>query len=82
MITEKLKGVILEELELDDFDIIDSTTADMVPGWDSLRHVRVIMAVEQAYGIRFGTIEVIRMKNVGDLQALIDKKTSECPLSE
>ena len=76
MVSERLKSVILGELELDDFDIVDSTTADMVPGWDSLRHVRVILAVEQVYGIRFQTIELIRIKNVGDLQALIDRKTT------
>jgi acyl carrier protein len=79
MVSEKLKSVILEELELDDFDIVDTTTADKVPGWDSLRHVRVILAVEQAYGVRFRTLEVIRLKKVGDLQALIDRKIGEPP---
>jgi hypothetical protein len=28
------------------------------------------------YGIRFKTMEVLRLKNVGDLQALIDRKAS------
>jgi len=76
MVSEKLKSVILKELELEEFDIGDATTADLVPGWDSLRHVRIIMAVEEAFGIRFRTLEAIRLKNVGELQALIDKKTA------
>jgi acyl carrier protein len=54
----------------------DATTADTVPGWDSLSHAQVITAVEQTYGIRFKTMEVLRLKNVGDLQALIDRKAS------
>jgi acyl carrier protein len=74
VVSEKLKSVILKTLELDEFDIFGSTTADQVPGWDSLKHVRVILAVEQAYGVRFRTLEVIRLKNVGDLQSLIDRK--------
>lgn len=74
MVTEKLKAVILKELNLESFEIDDATTASMVPGWDSLSHVRVIMAVEQAYNVRFRTIEVIRLRNVGELQALLDKK--------
>lgn len=74
MISEKLKGVILKELDLEDFDINESTAASMVPGWDSLKHVRVIMAIEEAFGIRFRTLEVIRLKNVGELQTLIDRK--------
>ncbi len=74
MISEKLKRAILKELNLDDFPIGESTTAAMVPGWDSLSHVRVIMAVEEAFGVRFRTLEVMRLKNVGDLQNLIDGK--------
>jgi acyl carrier protein len=47
----------------------------MVPGWDSLSHVRVIIAIEENYGIRFKTLEIIRLKNVGQLQRVIDAKT-------
>ena len=74
MISEKLKTTILTELLLDDFDIHDETTASMVPGWDSLSHIRIITAIEETYGIRFKTIEVIRLKNIGQLQRLIDAK--------
>lgn len=74
MVSEKLKRVILSELELEDWPIDDATTAGMVPGWDSLSHVRVITAIEDDYRIRFQTSEVIRVRNVGELQALIDSK--------
>ena len=75
MISERLKKIILETLLLEDFDIHDNTTANMVPGWDSLSHVRVIISIEENYGIRFKTLEVIRLKNVDQLQRLIDVKT-------
>jgi acyl carrier protein len=74
MITDKLKSIILKELELDEFPIDETTTAPMVPGWDSLRHIRVLCAIEETYGIRFKTLEVLRIKNVGELQALVDSK--------
>ena len=75
MISEKLKKIILEALRLDDFDLQDETTASMVPGWDSLSHVKIITAIEESYGIRFKTLEIIRLKNVGQLQRVIDAKT-------
>lgn len=74
MISQRLKAVILRELDLDDFDMTDSTTADIVPGWDSLRHAQVIAAVEAEFGARFSTLEVLRLKNIGELQALIDRR--------
>lgn len=74
MVSEQLKRVILNELELEDWAIDDNATAGSVPGWDSLSHVRVISAVESEYKIRFSTIEIVRLKNVGELQALVDAK--------
>jgi len=74
MVSDRLKKVILRELELDDFLIEEDTTANMVPGWDSLSHIRIITAIEAEYGIRFKTLEVIRLHNVGDLQTLLGKK--------
>ena len=75
MVSDRLKRVILKELSLDDFDFEDGTMATEVPGWDSLSHVRVLVAVEKEYGIRLKALEALRLKNVGDLQKLIDAKT-------
>jgi acyl carrier protein len=74
VISDRLKRVILKELDLSEFPLEASTVADKVPGWDSLNHTRIIMAVEAEFGIHFKAIEVIRLRNVGDLQALIDRK--------
>jgi len=75
VITERLKKALLAELQLDDFPFTDETVAPQVPGWDSLSHVRILAAVEREYGIRFRGLEVLRLKNVGELQALVDRKT-------
>jgi len=74
MISTELKQVILQELSLKDFDLTDATTAAMVPGWDSLSHARIVAAVEDRFAIRFKTSEVMKLKSVGDLQALVDRK--------
>ena len=74
MISEKLKGVILRALSLDDYPITEDMLASEVPGWDSLNHIRVLTAVEDAFGIRFKSHEVMRLKNVGELDALVRRK--------
>ena len=74
MITERLKSVLLRELNLADFPFERATTASQVPGWDSLNHVRIITAVEVEYGIRFRPLEVVRLRSVGDLQDAVDRK--------
>ena len=77
MISAELKKVILDELNLDDFDIIDETTAPEVPGWDSLNHINIILSIEKHFKVKFKSYDVLRLKNVGDLQKLVDSKTGK-----
>lgn len=74
MISDRLKRVILTELDLEEFDLTDETIAGEVPGWDSLSHVRILSAVESEFGLRFRSLEILRLKNVGELQGLIDRR--------
>lgn len=77
MISERLKRTILTELELDDFDLRDETEAGEVPGWDSLSHVRIVSAVEAEYGVRLRTVDLLKLKRVGDLQSLVDREVQK-----
>lgn len=77
MISQDLKTVIMAALKLDDWEITETTTAGEVPGWDSLSHINVVLAVEKHFGVRFKGAEVLRLKSVGDLQRLIDSKMAE-----
>lgn len=77
MISDELKTVILGALKLDDWELTDSTEAAEVPGWDSLSHVNVVLAVEKHFGVRFRNVEVLRLTNVGDLQRLVNSKLTK-----
>jgi acyl carrier protein len=79
MISTELKKTILDALNLDDWAFDEQTTASEVPGWDSLSHVNVILAVEKQFKVRFNNLEVLRLKNVGDLQRLVDSKAKQRP---
>ncbi len=74
MISDKLKQIILNELNLKEFDLKDETTANQVPGWDSFNHINVILAVEKEYNVKFKGLEILRVKNIGELQKLVDSK--------
>jgi acyl carrier protein len=77
MIAAALRSVILRELDLEDFELGPGTVASQVPGWDSLSHSRIVSAVEVEFGVRFRGLEIMKLKNVGDLQALLDRKLAE-----
>jgi len=74
MLSDKLKKTILRELKLEDFQLDESMTAADVPGWDSLNHINIILAVEKEFNIRFRNIEILRLRSIGDLQDLLNNK--------
>ena len=51
-------------------------SANDVPEWDSLTHIRMLLTVEREFKITFSITEVGDLKNVGELTDLILKKTS------
>ena len=62
----------------DDEEIVltPELSASEIEDWDSLRHVRLILNVEKAFGISFSAAEVGRLTNVGDLATLISSKVA------
>ena len=73
-ILAKVEEIFREELEIDDLVLTDETTADDVEEWDSLSHVQLVAAMEEAFGIEFKSREILSWENIGDLIDSIEKK--------
>ena len=50
------------------------STAYDIPGWDSFKQVRIILAVEERYGIKFHIREINALNTVGDLVQVVSSK--------
>jgi len=73
---EKLQEIFRDLFDDDNIVLTDDTSAKDIAGWDSLTNVKLIVRVEKAFKIRFGTGEVVGIDNVGELVALIDRKVA------
>ena len=73
---DRITEIVRDELDDDSINLELDTQADAVPGWDSLAHVRIVIAVENAFGLRFNTSEITGLKHVGDLVDLINRYQS------
>jgi acyl carrier protein len=45
--------------------------------WDSVAHLNLIFAIEEAFGISFAGSEISKLRNVGELETLIRMKLPE-----
>lgn len=59
-----------------DVIVSEQLSANDVAEWDSLNHIRLIVAVQKAFGVRFTAAEVGSLKTVGELTTLIERKTA------
>ena len=72
----RLTTVLQEVFDDPALAIDEAATAEDIEGWDSVTHVLLVVAVEQAFAVKFKTAEIETLKNVGDLVRLIDRKTA------
>jgi acyl carrier protein len=73
-ILKRVEEIFRDELEVDDLVLTDETTADDVEEWDSLSHVQLVAAMEEAFDIEFKSREILSWENIGDLIDSIEKK--------
>lgn len=71
---EKLTPIFQDVFDNDDIVLTPNLTANEVEGWDSLGHVRLMVAIEKALGISLSTSEITGLANVGELAAVISRK--------
>ena len=72
----KLTDVFHDVFDDDSIVATPELNADDVDEWDSLAHVRLVLAVEKKFGLKFSAAEVARLKNVGEFAALIQTKAA------
>ena len=75
-IISTLSEIFEDIMDLDDLKLTPETTADDIEEWDSLSHVRLIVAVEREWGISFTNAEIEGFKCAGDLITAIEAKAA------
>ena len=71
-----LNGVFQDVFDDDTLTVQDGTSAKDVDGWDSYEHINLIVAVQNAFGVKFSMGETTKLKNVGEMVDLILKKAN------
>jgi acyl carrier protein len=81
MSTDQINAVILslqpifcDVFDDDDLVLEAATMAQDVDGWDSLAHIRLVVSIEKAFGLRFSASEISDLENVGEMAALVLRK--------
>jgi acyl carrier protein len=71
---EMLQTIFQNVFDNQDLHIDRSSSASTVPGWDSLAHINLVVAIEHEFRIKFALGELDQLKNVGEMVDLMERK--------
>lgn len=66
-VRKRLERIFRDVFEDEHLELTDSLSRDDVKSWDSLGHIRLISAVEDAFGVTFTIEEIDAIKSAGQL---------------
>ena len=73
-VMEKVTEIAREIFDDDELVLDDETIAADVDGWDSLRHITLLAAIEDEFDIEFSMGQTVKMKNVGEMVDYIEEE--------
>jgi acyl carrier protein len=76
-IRDRVNQVFRQVFNDDALDLSDQMTPSDLEKWDSLAHVNLMFALEQAFQIRFTTEDLSAMQSVGELTRSIETKLAK-----
>lgn len=69
----QLEAIVREALEAPRLRLQRGLLTEDVPGWDSMRSVEIVLALEAALGCEFHVSELGRLAGVDDFTRLIER---------
>jgi acyl carrier protein len=73
-IYEKLTRVFREIFDEEHIVLTPATSAADIDGWDSFNHIRLAMAMESAFQVKFTAVELGKMETAGVIVELIQQR--------
>ena len=70
----KLKQVVSDILEVDIDDINENSSPDNIEKWDSLSHIKLVMAIEAEFNVKLTPDDMMDMLSVKLIKMILAEK--------
>jgi len=71
---EKLKEVVSDILAVDINNIDENSSSDNIDQWDSLSHIRLVMAIEAEFEVKLTPDDMMDMLSVKLIKMILEDK--------
>lgn len=76
-IRKELNQIFRDVFDDDGLKINNKTNANSIKKWDSFMQMNLILSIESKFKLSLSSRDIEKLKNVGDMISLLDKKLNE-----
>lgn len=69
-----LRNILADTLEISSDEVTPELSTDSVDTWDSFRHLQLILAIEDEYGVQFDPQTIPELVTVAKIQNALEHK--------
>lgn len=73
-VLEKIIQIVATTCDVDKSEVTENSMVGDFPAWDSMGHLAILSAVEEAFDISFEPEEMMEMEDVKDIVAAVNSK--------
>lgn len=71
---KNIKRIMSNIFEIQEDEISDDSSIDKIESWDSLKHINLIIALEEHFGISVNEEEMLEMISYADIKRILKDK--------
>lgn len=73
---EKIEGLLAEVLQVPPATITDELTMKDLDAWDSLKHMELVVSLEQNFDVQLSFDDIVAMQSVGAIKRVLRERSS------
>jgi acyl carrier protein len=75
---DRVRRIVADVFEVPLDQVHPDSSPDTISTWDSLRHLNMVLALEQEFGVDFRPEEIEQLLSVELIAALLEEKLKAC----
>ncbi len=73
-VEERIQNLLVQVLQIPVTTVVDDLTMSDIESWDSLKHMELIVSLEQEFSLEFAFDEIVRMRSVREIKRVLAEK--------
>ncbi len=66
---DRVRSIVADVLQIPPDTVTDETSFNGVREWDSVNHINLVLALEDAFGITIGDDDIVELTSVGAIRS-------------